>query len=631
MDKSIYQNRYKTWLALADEKLCAELKAMDEREIEDAFYKELEFGTAGIRGIMGAGSNRLNIYTIRKISAGVATCLNKEKNIMDAATCLNGVSCLNKKTKEGKSVVISYDSRNNSREFAQTAAEVFASYGIRVRITGTLMPTPFLSFAVRQLKADAGIMITASHNPSSYNGYKVYDGRGCQLKDKTSRDMLGFIAEADGFKVKTKSFEEYLEKGAISYVPQELTEEYLKTVEGVVNCRAAGLKIVYTPLNGTGYILVPEILRRAGAEVMLTPLQDKPDGDFPTCPSPNPENKETLKLAIATAEAQNADLVIATDPDADRMALAFRRGDGFCSLTGNETGAIFAEYLLSRNGKENRGNEPTSVPDNYVNATAVTGNGKEGVMPTSVSGGKKHPVIIKSIVSTDLVTEIVKDHGAQITEVPTGFKYIGEEIAKLERSGRENDFLLGFEESCGYLGGTYVRDKDGIFASLLAAVIAAKLKAAGKTLGDKLEEIYGRYGKFVNKTISYRFEGAAGRAEAQRRIQALRDHPLKELCGEKVEKFTDYLALEEFGSDILDFRAGQLRLIIRPSGTEPLIKAYLTVSQKKNKTASCSEAVCSDYSSDELARKTDELAALSDKLFGARIPPHENGKTTPRE
>ena len=518
---------YRLWLQrVTDEELKKEMRGMDEKRIADAFYRELDFGTAGLRGEIGVGTNRLNIYTVRKISAGL---------------------CLYLKTEGGKRVAVSYDCRHGSELFARTAAAVFASYGLECYLTAELMPTPFLSFITRELNCDAGVMITASHNPAAYNGYKVYGLDGCQLSDEPAAAVKAYIASVDPFEV-TTDYESSLRAGGIKIVPSSLTERYLAKVSENGRGNARGLKIAYTPLNGTGYLLVPRMLRSLGAEVEVVAAQARPDGDFPTCPYPNPEKREAMALALALAEEIDADIVIGTDPDADRMGVGVRDNGGYRLLTGNETGALLTEYLLH-----------TKTAD--------------GVMPQS-------PIIVKTIVTTDLAAKIAAGYGCQTVEVLTGFKYIGGVIADLEKRGRAKDFVLGFEESYGYLAGTYVRDKDAVLASMLAAEMVAYYRDKGKSLVEVLHALYARYGTYRHLTKSYRFEGAAGSLKMLELLASLRTAEVTELAGSPVVRRIDYLRQIQLAlpkADVLDFTAANgTRLIVRPSGTEPLLKVYVT-------------------------------------------------------
>lgn len=515
-----YTEKHELWKKrVKDRKLLRELLEMNEDQINSAFYKELEFGTAGIRGIMGAGSGRINIYTVRKITQGVAIYMQNHGY---------------------KKVAISYDSRINSEIFAREVAAVMTSAGMTAYITPTLMPTPYLSYAVRRLATDIGIMITASHNPSEYNGYKVYDESGCQIREEAAKEIAEYISQVDAFRVKTHSFDYFLKRGAVNYVPDEVTSDYMAEIDSVCTGKRAELRVVFTPLCGTGYRLVPQMLSKLGCEVILVPKQSEPDGKFPTCKSPNPEKKEALKNGIKLLKTENADLLIATDPDADRIGVAFMDGDKPTILSGNEMGVLMCDYLLS----------------NY-------------------SGAKK-PLVVRTLVSTDLVDKIALEHSAEIKAVPTGFKYIGEIINNLNHSGEAGRYLLGFEESQGYLIGTHVRDKDAVVGAKLMAIIAADLKRVGKTLGDRLKELYDKYGYYAHKQFSYRFEGSAGETRMKELLEVLRGQPLTEIAGKKVTLVTDYAVgnddLPKLNMIRYDFAGGNV--IVRPSGTEPLIKIY---------------------------------------------------------
>lgn len=518
---------YRLWMQrVTDEEVKKELSDMDEKRIADAFYKELDFGTAGLRGELGAGTNRLNIYTVRKITAGL---------------------CLYLKKRDGKRVAVSYDCRHGSELFARTAAAVFAAAGLECYLTAALMPTPFLSFITRELHCDAGVMITASHNPAAYNGYKVYGSDGCQLSDDPAAEVKAYIASVDPFEV-AADYEAGLRSGGIKIVPDSLTERYLAKVSENGRGNARGLRIAYTPLNGTGYLLIPRMLRSLGAEVEVVAEQGMPDGDFPTCPYPNPEKREAMALALKLAKNIDADIVIGTDPDADRMGMGIRDNGGYRLLTGNETGALLTEYLLH-----------TKTAD--------------GVMP-------QNPVLVKTIVTTDLAAKIAAAYGCETVEVLTGFKYIGGVVGDLEKRGRAKDFILGFEESYGYLAGTYVRDKDAVLAAMLAAEMAAYYRDEGKTLFEVLQELYARYGSYRHVTKSYRFEGAAGSLEMLKLLASMRAAEITELADSLVVRRVDYLQQIHLAlpkADVLDFTAANgTRLIVRPSGTEPLLKVYVT-------------------------------------------------------
>jgi len=556
----MHKKRYATWLRLADSETRAELQKMTEEQIEDAFFDELTFQTAGIRGEMGVGSNRLNSYTIKKITKGVAGYL---------------------KSKDIDSVVISYDNRNNSQAFSQLASQVFAKCKIKVYLTKELMPTPFLSYAVKKLGVGAGVMITASHNPSLYNGYKVYDGEGCQVDEESATEISGFIQKANPFRLTTESFEHYKKKGDINFVAESVEKSYLNEVLGVVCGSAEGVRVVYTPLNGTGYRIVPKILKRLNAEVFCTPLQSEVDGNFPTCPYPNPEKKEALSLSLEYARTVNADLVIATDPDADRMAMAVKEGEDYVLFSGNETGVIFADYLLKKRGEilslkeiERGINEKFKV-DDYDEKLAYQIN-----ETTNKKENCSLPVIIKSIVTTDLINEVAKSYGGETREVLTGFKNIGKEIKVLKKD-KSGDFVLGLEESCGYLAGDYARDKDGVFATALATVICAEYKKIGLSMVERLNQIYNQFGHYRHKTLSFTFFGASGNKKRKKIMEKLRLFPLKTVCGKELQ-MTDYKTEgERLFADLLELRGDNLKLIVRPSGTEPLIKVYISLKEKE--------------------------------------------------
>ena len=526
-----YTEKYELWCnKVTDTKIAEQLKALsgDEKAKENAFYKDLEFGTGGLRGEIGAGTNCLNVYTIAKVTQGISDCM---------------------KSHGYKTAAIAYDSRINSDVFARKAAEVFAANGMRVYITRELMPTPFLSFLTREKKADIGVMITASHNPAKYNGYKVYGSDGCQLTDNAANEMIGFIEPVDPFSVSTETFEDYLKKGAIEIVGDDIEQKYLACVQERSLMKADGIKVAYTPLNGTGYRLVPEILKRVGVDkIYPVPPQDKPDGNFTTCTYPNPEKPEALKLGLEAAKKSGADLLIATDPDADRIGIAVKCGNDYKLMTGNEVGVLLTDFLFSVR-KAN------------------------GTLP-------KKPVLVKTIVTTSLAEKVAANYDAEIFDVLTGFKYIGDVIAKLEKKGEEDRFVLGFEESYGYLSGCYVRDKDAVVASMLTAQMAAYHKKQGKTLVDRINEIYAKYGKYEHKLVSKEYPGADGNAKMKRLLKSVREKLPTSIAGAKVVKTVDYLTQTEYDlpkSNVLLFRADDgTQLIIRPSGTEPLIKFYLT-------------------------------------------------------
>ncbi len=517
----------------------------DNEAISDRFYRDLEFGTGGLRGVIGAGTNRMNIYTVRRATQGFADYLNQEY--------------------KNPSVAISYDSRIKSDVFSKAAAEVFAANGIKVHIYKELMPTPCLSFAVRALKCQGGIMVTASHNPAKYNGYKAYGEDGCQITLRGAEIIIEKINSLDIFNgVKTSSFDEEVAKGNISYIGDDVIEDFYKNVlaEGINTdlCASSGLKVVYTPLNGTGNKPVREILKRIGiTDVTVVKEQENPDGNFTTCPYPNPEIREALKVGLDYCNKVQPDLLLATDPDCDRVGIAVPDGNGgFALFTGNEVGAMLLEYICGQRTKK-------------------------GTMP-------KDPVAVKTIVTTDIVNLIAKDYGVEIIEVLTGFKFIGEQIGLLESKGEENRYIFGFEESYGYLSGGYVRDKDAVNASMLICEMAAYYRTQGITLMQARENMYKKYGMFIQTLYSFEFEGAAGMNRMNEIMTELRTSHPAEIGGLKVERFEDYKA--STAKNILTGEVTELTLpksnvlafylengckaIIRPSGTEPKIKTYIT-------------------------------------------------------
>lgn len=532
-----YNDVYSLWKEKCeDEKLRAELVEIDGKddEILDRFYKKLEFGTAGLRGVLGAGTNRMNIYTVNQATQGIADYLNSEF--------------------ENPSVAIAYDSRINSDVFAKETAGVFAANGIKVYIYPELVPTPMLSFAVRRLSCSSGVIITASHNPAKYNGYKCYDPEGYQMTDAAAAAAYEFIQKVDIFEdVKRMDFEKGLSEGVIEYVSEEISEEFFSAVSSkVINpevCKNTDLKIIYTPLNGTGNKPVRKILDRLGIKnVKVVKQQELPDGNFPTCPYPNPEIRQAFECAIEMARTESADLLLATDPDCDRMGIAVYDGKDYKLMTGNEVGALFTEYVLSQ----------------YK---------EKGIMP-------KNPVVIKSFVTTDLVRVIANDYGAKVADLLTGFKYIGEYITNLERKGQESDFIIGMEESYGYLLGIHARDKDAVVASQLVCEMAAYYKSKGKTLIDVMNEIYGKYGIYLNRVDSFEFDGAAGMQKMADIMASLRSSTFDKIGGLAVLEKTDYKDTEKTrlpSSNVISFKLdGGNGVVVRPSGTEPKIKIYIT-------------------------------------------------------
>ncbi len=552
-EKELYQQ----WLenATEDVDLQNELKeiASDEAAISDRFYRDLEFGTGGLRGVLGAGTNRMNIYTIRRATQGLA-------NYVNAAF-------------ENPSVAISYDSRIKSDAFAKAAAEVLAANGIRVYIYAELMPTPMLSYAVRAQKCSAGIMVTASHNPAKYNGYKVYGSDGCQMTIDAADAVLEQINSLDMFRdVKHTVFDQAMADGVISYTPQSVIDAYYQDVlKQSLNpelCAKSGLKIVYTPLNGTGNKPVRHILAAIGiTDVTVVPEQENPDGNFTTCPYPNPEIREALECGLKLCREVKPDLLLATDPDADRVGIAVPDGDDYALFTGNEVGAMLLDYICQQRIEK-------------------------GTMP-------KNPIAVKTIVTTDIVNEIAKAYGVEVIEVLTGFKFIGEQIGFLEAKGEEDRYLFGFEESYGYLAGTYVRDKDAVVASMLICEMAAYYRTKGITMIEARKQMYAKYGAYVHSQHSFTFEGESGMIEMQNIMTKLREEHPTEIDGLKVLQFDDYqvstsknLVTGEVSkitlpkSNVLAFTLeDNAKVIIRPSGTEPKIKAYYTTKADTNAEA----------------------------------------------
>lgn len=542
------QELYLQWKArkLEDEDLNREIEEIecDEEGIFDRFYRALEFGTGGLRGVIGAGTNRMNIYTVRRATQGLARFV-KEKY-------------------ESPSAAISYDSRIKSDLFAKEAAKVLAANGIKVYLATTLMPTPMLSFAVRDYGCKTGIMVTASHNPSKYNGYKAYGPDGCQMNLEDSEAVIELVNGLDMFEdVKVKDFDEALADGSIEYMDDGIFTRYLaKVKEQAVNpgiCGTAGLKVVYTPLNGTGNVPVRRVLKETGvADVHVVKEQEMPDGNFPTCPYPNPEFKEALACGLKLCEQVRPDLLLATDPDADRVGIAVADGGDYKLLTGNEVGALLFQYIASCRQAA-------------------------GAMPNN-------PIVVKTIVTTNIIEAIARDYGVEVVNVLTGFKFIGEQIALLEAKHEENRYLFGFEESYGYLCGTYVRDKDAVVASMLICEMAAYYKKQGKSLVDVLNETYAKYGRYFNRTDNFAFEGAKGMQEMADMMAKLRAEQPGEIGGLKVLAFSDYKASKgknlcdgtEFAitlpsSDVVEFKLeDNAGVIVRPSGTEPKIKFYYT-------------------------------------------------------
>lgn len=548
----LYKQEYQRWLAtpLDDSDLLPELLSVqgNEEEIADRFAIDLSFGTAGLRGVLGAGTNRMNVYTVGRATQGLADYINE---------------------KEGAhAVAISFDSRHKSQLFARRAAEVLAANGIKAYLYAALMPTPALSFAVRFLECDAGIMVTASHNPAKYNGYKAYGPDGCQMTTEAADAVLAHITSCDLFcDVKRRPLEECMEEGLAEYMPDCLIEAYYDAVKaqsvrpGV--CERAALKVVYTPLNGTGNLPVRRLLADQGVkDIQIVKEQELPDGDFPTCPYPNPEIRQTLELGLQLCEREDADLLLATDPDADRVGIAVKDKEGYRLLTGNETGVLLVDYL----------------------ARAKTESGTL----------QKGAVLVKSIVTTGLAQAVAADYGIRTVNVLTGFKYIGEQILRMEEKGEENRFFFGFEESYGYLAGTYVRDKDALVACMLICEMASFYKLCGSSAVEQLEAIYRKYGRYLHKGDSFTFEGLSGMDKMASLMEKLRKAPPKEIAGYPVNRISDYKArlttdlrtgesakIDLPKADVLAYALfGEAEVIVRPSGTEPKLKVYYTTRGK---------------------------------------------------
>ncbi len=562
------QKMYDLWLenAVADPDLIAELKsAADDKEgINDRFYRELEFGTGGLRGVIGAGTNRMNVYTVKKATQGLAEYILS-----------GGLE---------KSVAISHDSRIKSDYFAKSAAEVLAANGIKVHIYKELMPTPMLSWAVRYLKCGAGVMVTASHNPAKYNGYKVYGADGCQLTLEAANAVLDRINHIDIFSgVKSVDFDKAVSDGMISFIDVGVIDAYMQKVkeQGLHTdlVPGSGLKVVYTPLNGTGNKPVRRILKEIGVkDVVVVPEQENPDGNFPTCPFPNPEIREALQCGLDLCKKEKPDLLLATDPDCDRVGIAVPDGDHYELFTGNEVGALLLEYICK---------ERIAL----------------GKMP-------KNPVAVKTIVTTNITRAICKKYGVELREVLTGFKFIGEQIGFLEAQGEEERYIFGFEESYGYLAGGYVRDKDAVVASMLICEMAAFYRTKGVSLIEARKRLYDEYGVYFNKLDNFVCEGASGMERMKEIMTDLRGNSPKNIGGLKVLSVSDYqtsvttnadtgakteITLPK--SDVITYDLeNAASVIIRPSGTEPKIKVYYTTKgETKDEASKLQEGLSADF------------------------------------
>ena len=559
----MYLDEYKRWLSanLIDFDLHAELASIenDEQAIKERFAVSLKFGTAGLRGTLGAGTNRMNIWVVRQATQGVADWV---------------------KTQGGtQTVAISYDSRLKGWTFAKDAAAVLAANGINVRLYDELMPVPALSFATRYYHCNAGIMITASHNPAKYNGFKAYGPDGCQMTDDAAAIVYDQIQKTDVLTgAKYVSFAEGVAKGLIQFVGEDCKEALYEATEarqvrpGL--CKTAGLKLVYSPLNGTGLVPVTRVLSDIGiTDITIVPEQEYPNGYFTTCSYPNPEIYEALEKGLELAKKVGADLMLATDPDADRVGIAMKCPDGSYELvSGNEMGVLLLDYICA-------------------------GRIEKGTMP-------KNPVAVKSIVSTPLADLVAKYYGVELRHTLTGFKWIGDQIAQLEANGEEERFIFGFEESYGYLAGSYVRDKDAVVGSMLICEMAAYYRSIGSSIKQRLEEIYAQYGRFLNQVDSYEFAGLSGMDKMAGIMNTLRTNPPVEFAGRKVVSVTDYNKPEETGlpkANVLIFGLEDgATVVVRPSGTEPKIKTYFTTLGK-------------DLA--EAQKEKDELAAVLKPLF----------------
>lgn len=564
MDKTM--TLYAEWMekAVQDPDLKTELISIDGKaeEISDRFYRDLEFGTGGLRGVIGAGTNRMNIYTVGKATQGLANYLKNTG-------------------KADLSVAIAYDSRIKSDVFARHAASIFAANGIKANIYPELMPTPMLSFAVRALGCDAGIILTASHNPAKYNGYKVYGSDGCQVTLNAAEQILGEIEKLDIFSdVKTVDFDKAVSDGSISYIGQEVIDDYIANVKKQSIhpelCAASGLKVVYTPLNGAGNKPVRRILKEIGiTDVTVVKEQEMPDGNFTTCPYPNPEIREALELGLKLCEQVKPDLLLATDPDSDRVGIAVPDGDGYVLFTGNEVGALLLEYICRERIAK-------------------------GTMP-------KDPVAVKTIVTTEIVRRIAAKYGVQLIDVLTGFKFIGEQIGFLEAKGEADRYIFGFEESYGYLAGSYVRDKDAVVGSMLICEMAAFYRSKGISLVQARADMYKEYGYYCNKLENFAFEGESGMKKMNGIMDTLRTDYPKTVAGKKVIGLADYKQSVKYdlvsgGQEVLTLPKSNVitlyleddaSIVIRPSGTEPKIKLYYTTVGKDGEEAAAKQAALS--------------------------------------
>ncbi len=533
------EKEYRQWVNnVRDSQLLKELEDLNNNRSEkyERFYKSLEFGTAGLRGLMGVGTNRVNIFTVRKVTQGFAVyILKKEKN---------------------PSAVISYDSRNNSKAFAEATAEVMMGNGIKTYISKEISPTPFLSFAVRNLKCTAGIMITASHNPKEYNGYKCYAADGAQVGEKEAAEIYLQISDIDIFKdIKLLSLSEGIQKGLLSYINEKVYRKYLDCAisQRVRNISLSNLSVVYTPLNGCGMRMTYEALKKIGVNnLKVVKEQEFPDGNFTSCPNPNPERLEAFTLALKEAQKYSSDLILATDPDADRLGVCLRHKGEYKMLTGNQIGILLFYYLLKN---------------------------KKSLLSSS-----SKPIVIKTLVSSKMINAIAQQEGCEIVEVFTGFKNIAEKILELEKNGEIDRYLFGFEESNGYLCGTYARDKDAISAAVLISEIAAYFKSKGLTLLDILDNLSEKYGYYAEKSLSFEFKGTKGIKKIADIMLKIRQMERGTIGRFKILKLKDYSKLHQNNSqsfNIISFTFdNKNEIIIRPSGTESKLKAYIMLHDK---------------------------------------------------
>ena len=559
----MYNEEYQRWLAadLQDADLSPELRKIqgNDEEIKDRFAVSLQFGTAGLRGVLGAGTNRMNIYVVAQATQGLANWV---------------------KTQGGtQTVAISFDTRLKSDVFSKTAAGVLAANGIKVRIYDAAMPVPALSFATRYYNCNAGIMVTASHNPAKYNGYKAYGPDGCQMPDQAADVVYNEIQKIDVLNgAQQISFAQGVEDGLIRFVGDDCKKAFYEAIEA---CQVrpglaatSGLKLVYSPLNGSGLVPVTQVLKDIGiTDITIVPEQEYPNGYFTTCSYPNPEIYAALESGLKLAKECDADLMLATDPDADRVGIAMKCPDGTYELvTGNEMGALLLDYICA-------------------------GRIEKGTMP-------KDPVAVMSLVSTPLAKAIAKHYNVELRSVLTGFKWIGDQILNLEKNHQEDRFIFGFEESYGYLAGSYVRDKDAVVASMLICEMAAYYRANGSSIKQRLEEIYSQYGRYFNKTDSFEFPGLSGMDKMAGIMTQLRQEPPAAIGAHKITKAVDFKKSEETGLPPANVLLYELEngatVIIRPSGTEPKIKAYFTTLGK-------------DLT--EAQAQKDELAAAVEPIF----------------